>query len=97
VPLAGSAKCGRKADGAGVLGSSILGAGPGEESGMQTQIYFVGGALETFDGATEVKMTAHGVEIMQKDGEDTVRVLFPWNRIEKVEQRGQEVSAIYHY
>jgi hypothetical protein len=64
---------------------------------MQTEIHFVGGVHETFDGAAEVKMTAHGVEIMQKDGEETVRVLFPWNRIEKVEQRGQEVSAIYHY
>jgi hypothetical protein len=64
---------------------------------MQTEIHFVGGALETFGDAAEVKMTAHGVEITAKDGEETVRVLFPWNRIEKIEQRGHEVAAIYHY
>jgi hypothetical protein len=64
---------------------------------MQTEIHFVGGAHETFDGSVDVKMTALGVEIMEKDGEETVRVLFPWNRIDKVEQRGHEVSAIYHY
>jgi hypothetical protein len=64
---------------------------------MQTEIHFVGGALETFDDTAEVKMTPHGVEITEKDGEDTVRVLFPWNRIEKIEQRGQEIAAIYHY
>lgn len=64
---------------------------------MKTQISFVGGGETSFDDDADVKMTPLGVEVRQREGEDTVRVLFPWNRIEKVTQRGPEVAAIYSY
>jgi hypothetical protein len=64
---------------------------------VKTQITFVGGDDASFDDDAEVKMTPLGVEVRQRDGDDTVRVLFPWNRIEKVTQRGPEVAAIYSY
>lgn len=64
---------------------------------MKTQITFVGGDDMTFDDQADVKMTPLGVEVRERDGEDTVRVLFPWTRIEKVTQRGPEVAAIYSY
>jgi hypothetical protein len=64
---------------------------------MQTEIRFLEGENLVFDETAEVKMTQLGVEITERDGEDTVRVLFPWARVERVTQRGVEVSAIYHY
>lgn len=64
---------------------------------MKTQIRFVDGDDHTFGEDADIKMTAHGVEVTQRDGEDTVRVLFPWNRIKDVTQRGPEVAAIYTY
>ena len=64
---------------------------------MKTQIHFVGGDDTSFGDDADVKMTPLGVEIRERQGEDTVRVLFPWNRIEKVTQRGPEVAAIYSY
>jgi hypothetical protein len=64
---------------------------------VQTHISFVGGGETSFGDDAEVKMTQLGVEVRERDGEDTVRVLFPWARIEKVTQRGPEVAAIYSY
>ena len=64
---------------------------------MKTQIHFVGGDETTFADDAEVKMTPLGVEVKERDGDDTVRVLFPWARIERVTQRGPEVAAIYSY
>jgi hypothetical protein len=62
---------------------------------MRTQIKFVGGEETEFEATAEIKLSAHGVEVMERDGEDIVRVLFPWARIERVTQRGPEVAAIY--
>lgn len=63
-----------------------------------TEIYFVGGeSLLLREDAATVKMTDHGVEVLQTEGEDKVKVLFPWSRIEKVTQRGPSVGAIYTY
>jgi hypothetical protein len=42
-------------------------------------------------------MTPYGVEIVTRDGDEDVRVLFPWAQIHKVTQRGANVSAIYTY
>ncbi|GIU97818.1 MAG: hypothetical protein KatS3mg013_1621 [Actinomycetota bacterium] len=64
---------------------------------MKTLIHFVDGQRTEFDDEAEVKMTPLGVEVRERDGEETVRVLFPWARIDKVEQRGREVAAIYSY
>ena len=64
---------------------------------MKTQIHLVDGSDVIVDDDADVKMTPLGVEVRELDGEDTVRVLFPWNRIEKVTQRGPEVAAIYSY
>jgi hypothetical protein len=64
---------------------------------MRTDIAFIDGKTETFDEAADVKMTPLGVEIIQRDGADQVRVLFPWARIESVTQRGANVSAVYTY
>jgi hypothetical protein len=63
-----------------------------------TEIHFVGGESVVFDDEdATVKMTDHGVEVLQTEGEDKVKVLFPWARIEKVTQRGPSVGAIYTY
>jgi hypothetical protein len=62
---------------------------------METEITFLGGRMETFPQTAEIKLTQHGVEVMQRDGDDAVRVLFPWNQIEKVTQRGAAVAAVY--
>jgi len=64
---------------------------------METQITFLGGRVETFDPSSEIKLTQHGVEVMSRDGDDVVRVLFPWGQIERVTQRGAAVSAVYTY
>lgn len=64
---------------------------------MRTEIQFVGGEHVDFTEGADIKMTALGVEVRELDGEDTVRVLFPWARIERVTQRGPEISAIYTY
>jgi len=45
----------------------------------------------------EIKMTPYGVEVLSHEGEESVRVLFPWAQIEKVTQRGATVSAVYTY
>jgi len=37
------------------------------------------------------------VEVVSRDGDQGVRVLFPWAQIEKVTQRGANVSAVYTY
>ena len=42
-------------------------------------------------------MTPHGVEVLQREGDEQVRVLFPWARIDRVTQRGINVAAIYTY
>ena len=62
---------------------------------MKTEIEFVGGETRTFDVGVEVKLTELGVTISEGDGEEAVRVLFPWTRIEKVTQRGLEVKGSY--
>ena len=64
---------------------------------MQTEIRFLEGEPLVFDENADIKMSQHGIEIVERQGEDTVRVLFPWSRIERVTQRGAQVSAIYHY
>jgi hypothetical protein len=64
---------------------------------MKTDIVFVDGKTTTFDETADVKMTPLGVEILQRDQDEQVRVLFPWARIESVTQRGANVAAIYTY
>jgi hypothetical protein len=51
--------------------------------------------VETFPQTAEIKLTQFGIEVMQRDGDDAVRVLFPWNQIEKLTQRGSAVAAVY--
>jgi len=64
---------------------------------MKTEITFVDGGSESFELPASVKMTDHGVEVTERNGDDVLRVLFPWNRIERVTQRGIETTAIYTY
>jgi hypothetical protein len=64
---------------------------------MRTDITFIDGKTSSFDETANVKMTPLGVEILQKDQDEQVRVLFPWARIESVTQRGANVSAVYTY
>jgi hypothetical protein len=64
---------------------------------MKTEIVFIDGKATTFDESANVKMTPLGVEVLQQDGTEQVRVLFPWARIESVTQRGINVAAIYTY
>ena len=64
---------------------------------METEITFLGGRVDTFDSTNEIKLTQHGVEVVSRDGDDMVRVLFPWAQIERVTQRGAVVSAVYTY
>lgn len=64
---------------------------------MQTEITFLGGRVEAFPESMEIKMTAYGVEVLSHEGDDSVRVLFPWAQIEKITQRGATVSAVYTY
>jgi hypothetical protein len=64
---------------------------------METEISFVNGSVETFSSDMDIKMTAYGVEVVSRDGDQGVRVLFPWAQIEKVTQRGANVSAVYTY
>ncbi len=64
---------------------------------METQITFVGGQVETFDPSSEIKFSQHGVEVLSRDADDVVRVLFPWGQIERVTQRGAAISAVYTY
>lgn len=64
---------------------------------MDTEITFLGGRAETFPPSMEIKMTPYGVEVLSHEGEESVRVLFPWAQIEKVTQRGATVSAVYTY
>ena len=64
---------------------------------MKTEIHLVGGDQVVVDDAAEVKMTPLGVEVRERQDDETVRVLFPWARIERVTQRGDEVAAIYTY
>lgn len=64
---------------------------------METEITFVGGRVETFDPSSEIKLTQYGVEVLSRDADDVVRVLFPWGQIERVTQRGPAISAVYTY
>ena len=64
---------------------------------MQTQITFVDGKTVDLDDDAVIKMIDHGVEVTERSGDETVRVIFPWNRIERVTQRGAEVGAIYTF
>jgi len=64
---------------------------------MRTDIAFIDGKTATFDETANVKMTPLGVEILQREEDEQVRVLFPWARIESVTQRGANVSAVYTY
>jgi len=62
---------------------------------VETEITFVGGRAETFDPSIDIKLTQFGIEVLSRDGDDAVRVLFPWAQIEKVTQRGAAVAAVY--
>jgi hypothetical protein len=62
---------------------------------MDTEITFVGGKVETFDPSNDIKLTQYGIEVLSRQGDDAVRVLFPWAQIEKVAQRGAAVAAVY--
>ena len=64
---------------------------------MQTEIRFIDGESLSYDEGADIKMTPLGVEITERQDDDTVRVLFPWARVERVTQRGAAVAAIYHY
>lgn len=65
---------------------------------MRTEIHFVGGESVVFEANdATVKMSDHGVEVVQTEGDEKVKVLFPWGRIEKVTQRGSGVSAVYTF
>ncbi|HLB39922.1 MAG TPA: hypothetical protein VJM84_05665 [Actinomycetota bacterium] len=64
---------------------------------METEITFLGGRVETFDQSVTIKMTQYGVEALSTQGEEAVRVLFPWAQIEKITQHGANVAAIYTY
>lgn len=64
---------------------------------MRTDIHLIDGKTTTFEGDEDVRITDHGVEITQGMGKDALRILFPWNRIEKVTQRGPEISATYRF
>lgn len=64
---------------------------------MRTDISFIDGKTAAFDETADVKMTPLGVEIVQQEKDEQVRVLFPWARIESVTQRGANVSAVYTY
>jgi hypothetical protein len=64
---------------------------------MRTEISFVEGGSEAFEHPATVKLTDHGIEVMYQKGEETLRVLFPWNRIERVTQSGPELSSTYTY
>jgi hypothetical protein len=64
---------------------------------VETTIRFVSGEERSFGADHEIKMTPLGVEVLSRDGADSVRVLFPWARIEHVTQRGPQIAAIYTY
>jgi hypothetical protein len=64
---------------------------------METEVTFIGGRTESFDVSAEIKLTQFGVEVLQRDGDEQVRVLFPWAQIERVTQRGANVSSVYTY
>ena len=61
------------------------------------RIRFVDGEQLSFGDDAVIKMTPLGVEILERTGDDAVKVLFPWARIERVTQRGPQVAAIYTY
>ena len=62
---------------------------------METEITFLGGRVQAFPPTAEIKLTQFGIEVLERDGDDAVRVLFPWGQIEKVSQRGAAVAAVY--
>jgi len=64
---------------------------------METEITFVSGRVETFDESSGIKLTDHGVEVVSRSDEGSIRVLFPWAQIERMTQRGADVSSIYTY
>lgn len=65
---------------------------------MRTEIHLVGGERVSFDQAdSDVRMNHLGVEVVHTEGDDVIRVLFPWTRIERVEQRGPGVTAVYKF
>ena len=70
---------------------------PRHTATMQTDITFLDGESSTFDPPALVRMTEHGVEVTQIGGEEPMRVLFPWSRIERVTQRGAELASMYTY
>ena len=64
---------------------------------MKTEIYLVGGEVATFGDEAAVKLGTLGVEVTETDGDEQVKVLFPWSRIEKVLQRGAGVGSVYTF
>ena len=63
---------------------------------MKTEIEFVDGKTASFGDDAEVKTLELGLEVTVQEGDEKIRVLFPWGRIEKLTQRGAEVSYIHH-
>ena len=51
---------------------------------MHSEITFIDGKTVNFDETADVKMTLHGVEVLQREADDQVRILFPWARIDRV-------------
>ena len=64
---------------------------------MKTEIHLVGGEIAAFGDGASVKMTDLGVEVVERDGEEQVKVLFPWSRIERVQQRGLGADSVYTF
>ena len=62
---------------------------------METEITFLGGRVQAFPPTAEIKLTQFGIEVLERDGDYAVRVLFPWGQIEKLAQRGAAVAAVY--
>ena len=63
---------------------------------MHSEITFIDGKTVNFDETADVKMTPHGIEVLQREADDQVRILFR-ARIDRVTQRGANVAAIYTY
>ena len=80
-----------------ILAANVRTGSADREGPVKTLISLVDGEDVSFGDDADVKMTPLGVEVRERDGEDTVRVLFPWNRIETDTQRGPAVAAIYSY
>ena len=64
---------------------------------MKTEVHLVGGEIVTFGDDAAVKLGVIGVEITESSGDEGLKVLFPWSRIEKVVQSGPGVGSVYTF